>query len=289
MYGARGVVLTKEAQRDLREVRRLGYERLPVCIAKTPASLSDDPRLRGRPRDFDVTVRSIQINAGAGFLVALTGEILRMPGLPGDRSPSRWTCATARSSAYTETNPLAGLRSDGETRCRPRAGRQRSALVRGSRPCSPFPRLRAGWPPRMRSSGTRSRRCPSSGRSSRALWARSRSDRRADRGERRVGNRARSATTQRVVEAPLHLGLPEWIEDPHFDSPITCDTFRCRAGRRARAARSHRRTLRDAARPPTSALEATWIDGLAGGRSAFLIKLHTRWWTASVRPRSSTR
>jgi formate--tetrahydrofolate ligase len=82
MYGARGVVLTREAQRDLREVRRLGYEALPVCIAKTPASLSDDPHLRGRPRDFDVTVRSIQIQAGAGFLVALTGEILRMPGLP---------------------------------------------------------------------------------------------------------------------------------------------------------------------------------------------------------------
>jgi formate--tetrahydrofolate ligase len=82
MYGARGVVFTKEAQRDLREVRRLGYEQLPVCIAKTQASLSDDPKLRGRPRDFDVTVRSIQINAGAGFLVALTGEILRMPGLP---------------------------------------------------------------------------------------------------------------------------------------------------------------------------------------------------------------
>jgi formate--tetrahydrofolate ligase len=82
MYGARGVVLTKEAQRDLREVRRLGYEQLPVCIAKTQASLSDDPKLRGRPRGFDVTVRNIQINAGAGFLVALTGEILRMPGLP---------------------------------------------------------------------------------------------------------------------------------------------------------------------------------------------------------------
>jgi formate--tetrahydrofolate ligase len=82
MYGARGVLLTKEAKRDLREVRRLGYEELPVCIAKTPASLSDDPNLRGRPRDFDVTVRSIRINAGAGFLVALTGEILRMPGLP---------------------------------------------------------------------------------------------------------------------------------------------------------------------------------------------------------------
>jgi formate--tetrahydrofolate ligase len=82
MYGARGVVLTKEAARDLEVVRTLGYEGLPVCIAKTQASLSDDPRLRGRPRDFDVTVRSIQIQAGAGFLVALTGEILRMPGLP---------------------------------------------------------------------------------------------------------------------------------------------------------------------------------------------------------------
>ena len=82
MYGARGVVLTKAAERDLRTLRRLGYEGLPVCIAKTQASLSDDHRLRGRPRDFDVTVRSIQIHAGAGFLVALTGEILRMPGLP---------------------------------------------------------------------------------------------------------------------------------------------------------------------------------------------------------------
>jgi formate--tetrahydrofolate ligase len=76
------VVLSRQAKADLREVRRLGYEALPVCIAKTQASLSDDPKLRGRPRDFDVTVRSIQINAGAGFLVALTGEILRMPGLP---------------------------------------------------------------------------------------------------------------------------------------------------------------------------------------------------------------
>jgi formate--tetrahydrofolate ligase len=82
MYGAKGVVLTKEAERDLREVRRLGYEGLPVCVAKTQASLSDDPKRRGRPFDFEVTVRSIQINAGAGFLVALTGEILRMPGLP---------------------------------------------------------------------------------------------------------------------------------------------------------------------------------------------------------------
>lgn len=82
MYGASGVLFTREAERDLREIRRLGYESLPVCIAKTPASLSDDPARRGRPADFDVTVRAIQINAGAGFLVVLTGDILRMPGLP---------------------------------------------------------------------------------------------------------------------------------------------------------------------------------------------------------------
>ncbi|HXQ20112.1 MAG TPA: formate--tetrahydrofolate ligase [Candidatus Acidoferrales bacterium] len=82
MYGARGVVFTKSAERDLADVRRLGYEGLPVCIAKTQSSLSDDPARRGRPTDFDVTVRGIQINAGAGFLVVLTGDILRMPGLP---------------------------------------------------------------------------------------------------------------------------------------------------------------------------------------------------------------
>jgi formate--tetrahydrofolate ligase len=82
MYGARNVVFTKAAERDLDDIRRLGYEHLPVCIAKTQNSLSDDPAVRGRPVDFDVTVRGLQINAGAGFLVVLTGDILRMPGLP---------------------------------------------------------------------------------------------------------------------------------------------------------------------------------------------------------------
>jgi formate--tetrahydrofolate ligase len=82
MYGARDVVLTKAAQGDLAEIERLGYAGLPVCIAKVASSLSDDARLRGRPSGFDVTVRRIQIAAGAGFLVVLTGEILRMPGLP---------------------------------------------------------------------------------------------------------------------------------------------------------------------------------------------------------------
>jgi formate--tetrahydrofolate ligase len=82
MYGASDVEFTKAAERDLTEIDRLGYGDLPVCIAKTQSSLSDDPKLRGRPHDFEVTVRNIQINAGAGFLVVLTGEILRMPGLP---------------------------------------------------------------------------------------------------------------------------------------------------------------------------------------------------------------
>jgi len=82
MYGATGVSLTKQAEKELAAIERLGYGALPVCIAKTPNSLSDDPKLRGRPEGFAVTVRSIQINAGAGFLVVLTGDILRMPGLP---------------------------------------------------------------------------------------------------------------------------------------------------------------------------------------------------------------
>ena len=82
MYGARDVEFTAAAKSDLEDIRRLGFDDLPVCIAKTPASLSDDPKRQGRPDDFTVTVRNIQINAGAGFLVVLTGDILRMPGLP---------------------------------------------------------------------------------------------------------------------------------------------------------------------------------------------------------------
>jgi len=82
MYGAADVTLSKGAQHDLAEIERLGYGGLPVCIAKTPMSLSDDPKRRGRPSAFSLEVREIQINAGAGFLVVLTGDILRMPGLP---------------------------------------------------------------------------------------------------------------------------------------------------------------------------------------------------------------
>ena len=82
IYGAQAVDYTSDAKADLKRIYRLGYGRLPVCIAKTQNSLSDNPLLLGRPRDFLVTVRKILISAGAGFLVPLTGDILRMPGLP---------------------------------------------------------------------------------------------------------------------------------------------------------------------------------------------------------------
>ncbi len=82
MYGADDISFTREAEKDLRHIEKLGLTNLPVCIAKAPSSLSDDPALRGRPRDFQVTVRKIHVNSGAGFLVVLTGNIMRMPGLP---------------------------------------------------------------------------------------------------------------------------------------------------------------------------------------------------------------
>ena len=86
IYGAQAVDFTSEAKKDLSRIEKLGYAGLPVCIAKTQSSLSDNPKLLGRPKDFLVTVRQILISSGAGFLVPLTGEILRMPGLP--RIPS---------------------------------------------------------------------------------------------------------------------------------------------------------------------------------------------------------
>ena len=86
IYGAKRVAFTKAADKALADIYRLGYGELPVCIAKTPASLTDDPTRLGRPTDFTVTVRDLHINAGAGFVVAMTGDIVRMPGLP--RRPS---------------------------------------------------------------------------------------------------------------------------------------------------------------------------------------------------------
>lgn len=82
IYGAEHVDYTTQAKKDLKKISALGLDHLPVCIAKTQKSLSDNPALLGRPKDFIVTVREIEIASGAGFLIPITGNIMRMPGLP---------------------------------------------------------------------------------------------------------------------------------------------------------------------------------------------------------------
>ena len=82
MYGAKHIDYTPKAKKDLEKIIKLGLDKLPICIAKTQKSLSDNPDLIGRPKDFVVTVREIEIAAGAGFLIPITGDIMRMPGLP---------------------------------------------------------------------------------------------------------------------------------------------------------------------------------------------------------------
>ena len=82
VYGGAQAVLTPAAQKQAERLTELGFGDLPVCMAKTQYSLSDDPTLLGAPKDFSVTVRSLKVSAGAGFIVALTGEIMTMPGLP---------------------------------------------------------------------------------------------------------------------------------------------------------------------------------------------------------------
>ena len=82
IYGAEHVDYSAIAKRQLKDISLLGLDNLPICIAKTQKSLSDNPKLLGRPKDFIITVREIEIAAGAGFLIPITGDIMRMPGLP---------------------------------------------------------------------------------------------------------------------------------------------------------------------------------------------------------------
>ncbi len=86
VYGADGVKYSSRAEADLRRIAKLELEGLPVCIAKTQKSFSDDPKKIGRPSNFQITVREIEIAAGAGFLVPITGDMMRMPGLPATPS-----------------------------------------------------------------------------------------------------------------------------------------------------------------------------------------------------------
>lgn len=89
IYGAEAVDYTSKAKANLKKIENLGLESLAICMAKTQKSLSDNPDLLGRPKDFVITVREIEIASGAGFLVPITGDIMRMPGLPEEPSSEK--------------------------------------------------------------------------------------------------------------------------------------------------------------------------------------------------------
>ncbi|MDE7285117.1 MAG: formate--tetrahydrofolate ligase [Lachnospiraceae bacterium] len=89
IYGARSVVYAPAADVQLRKLEELGFGNMPVCMAKTQYSLSDDPALLGRPENFDITVREVYVSAGAGFVVVLTGAVMTMPGLPKEPAAYR--------------------------------------------------------------------------------------------------------------------------------------------------------------------------------------------------------
>jgi formate--tetrahydrofolate ligase len=86
IYGARDIVASPRVRTRFDDLQKAGYGRFPVCMAKTQYSFSTDPNLRGRPTGFDVEIREVNLSAGAGFIVCLTGEIMTMPGLP--KTPS---------------------------------------------------------------------------------------------------------------------------------------------------------------------------------------------------------
>jgi formate--tetrahydrofolate ligase len=86
VYGGDGVIVTPAAKKQIDQLTALGFDKLPICVAKTQYSFSDDPTKLGAPEGFKVTVRNVKVSAGAGFIVVLTGDILTMPGLP--KSPA---------------------------------------------------------------------------------------------------------------------------------------------------------------------------------------------------------
>jgi formate--tetrahydrofolate ligase len=86
VYGADGIELTAAAERDIRQIENLGYRDLPVCMAKTPMSLTDNPTIPGRPKGFAITITRAKLSAGAGFVVIYTGKVMTMPGLPKEPS-----------------------------------------------------------------------------------------------------------------------------------------------------------------------------------------------------------
>jgi formate--tetrahydrofolate ligase len=101
IYGGKNVVYTRTAEKAIKQIEAIGLDKMPICIAKTQYSLSDDPSLLGRPEGFDLTIRDITVSAGAGFIVALTGDIMTMPGLP--KEPA------ANKMDITEDGKISGL------------------------------------------------------------------------------------------------------------------------------------------------------------------------------------
>lgn len=92
IYRADGVIYTKQAEKAIKEIEALGHADIPVCVAKTQYSLSDDPTKLGKPEDFKITVRDLKLSAGAGFIVAYTGDIMTMPGLPKCPAANKIDC-----------------------------------------------------------------------------------------------------------------------------------------------------------------------------------------------------
>ncbi len=82
IYGAKGIVITPNAKKQIQELEKFGLDKLPICMAKTQYSLSDNPAMIGRPENFDITVKEVRVSNGAGFIVVLNGDVMTMPGLP---------------------------------------------------------------------------------------------------------------------------------------------------------------------------------------------------------------
>lgn len=101
IYGADSVTYMNSASKQIKRLEELGFGNLPVCMAKTQYSLSDNPSLLGRPEHFDLSVRDVYVSAGAGFIVVLTGSVMTMPGLP--KSPA------AYNIDVDETGKITGL------------------------------------------------------------------------------------------------------------------------------------------------------------------------------------
>jgi formate--tetrahydrofolate ligase len=82
MYGASGVVYSEKAEKDIARLEKIGFKNLPICVSKTQSSLTDNPKILGRPKDFQIHIREVSVSAGAGFIIAFSGKLITMPGLP---------------------------------------------------------------------------------------------------------------------------------------------------------------------------------------------------------------